>query len=245
MKRGSTIAQALEPKATWSAVECVCGHSVRVPSALGGREGTCPACFRSFQTRGEPSECPRAGGVFISNHPDRESKRLGQEPNFANPESGFVAAQRQATIPGVVYLIATLLVAQALIAHSSAADAALGMNGAPRWLLPAWLLSAWLVAASCTATAAIVFHYVAGKSYSLEMVAFAAAGGYDIARWMPLLGYILLYAICVNTLVPAQVDPLAFVRNPWFILFLGAVIGHVATWLVAWRVFASRFKPSL
>src|SRR6266849_1467777 len=100
------VGKALEPEATWNTAECLCGHTVRVPSELGGREGICPQCSRPFITPGEPTECPCAGGVFESNHPDRELKRVWHEPNLANRESAYARAQRHAMIPGVVYLSA-------------------------------------------------------------------------------------------------------------------------------------------
>jgi hypothetical protein len=178
-------------------------------------------------------------------HPERELKRVMQEPNFAHRESAYATAQRYAMIPGALYLLATMGICYLLMTRQPSVEASLGMTTAPPWFLPAWLLTVWLAVATCTSTAAAAFHRIAAKSYSQDAVEFAAAGGYDIARWVPLLCYILLYGIYASTLGPPPADFMVTVRDPWLFIAIGAGVGHAATWLVARRVFRSRFERSL
>jgi hypothetical protein len=136
-------------------------------------------------------------------------------------------------------------ICQVLIGHLPTVMVTLGMAASPPWLFPAWLLSLWLLVATCTATAAVAFQGIAAKSYSQDTVTFAAAAGYDIARWVPLLCYVMLYGLYASKLGSSQADYLSNVRDPWLFLAIGVGVGHVATWLVARRVFYSRFARSL
>lgn len=242
MAVSESLLAAIDPEATWSETACVCGQVVRVPSALTGREGTCPGCLRPFVTPGSPAEHPRAGGVFDTYHPERELKRLAFEPCFADRESEYAAAQRNAIIPGMLYLLATVGVAQFVVSQPSLFETAIGLPVVPRWIAPVWLLALWAVSATFLATAVGAFRFVAARTYTTDRVAFAAAGGYDVARWVPMLMHAGLFLCCAVTRNPGGADRLAALRNPWTFLLIGAGIGHASTWLAAWWVFHCRFE---
>ncbi len=235
-----SIVEFLEPKATWKRLPCLCGHVVTVPSALGGRRGTCPACFRPFVTPGERTACPRASRAFEVNHPEREVKRVLQEPNFAHPDSGYSGAQRHSMVPGALYVLATLGLSGLVMRCSSTAFRAIGSVGASKSLVPLWLLALWMVVATCTVTSVAMFERLTGKDYTANRVVFAAAGGYDVARWVPLLTYLAAYAAWHGT-AEMTPDPLALVRGAWRFLVVCGLAAHVITGLATGWVLSCRF----
>jgi hypothetical protein len=242
MSAGETMAGVLEPEARWLEIPCVCGQTVRVPSALTGRTGTCPHCRRPFVTPGVSPGALRAGGVFETVHPEREFKRLAFEPTFADRDSAYAVAQRHSVIPGVMYILAILGVAEIMIGQPAAFEAAIGLPASPRWLAPAWLMAFCLVATTFVAASAAAFRLVTGRAVTADRIAFASAGGYDVARWIPLLGYFALFLLCAVT--RGAEDRLPAIRDPWTFLATGAGLGYVATWLAAWWVFRCRFGRS-
>lgn len=237
------LVDALDPAATWIDTPCVCGREVRVPSRLGGRTGSCPGCGRALTTSGRAVRCASSSTVFESNHPERELKRLFQEPNFAHPESAYAIAQRHTVVPGVMYLMATLGVAE-IVLDQTPTGRFLGLTDAPGWVVPAWLLACLLAVASATGTAALAFRRATGRSYVEDRIMFSAAGGYDVARWAPLFCYAALFCAYGATAASAPGDVLSPIRDPVSFVVIGAVAGHVVTLLVARWVFCARFMPS-
>jgi hypothetical protein len=183
------------------------------------------------------------GSIFGSFHPDRELKLVTAEPNLAPRESAYLAAQRHSFIPGAFYLLASIVLIYLMLSHPQAVGRVVGLHwqGTP-WTLPMWLLAALVAAAVCSSTAALAYDHATGKSYGEDRVGFAAAGGFDIARWMGLAGYLVSFAVFWATAPPASgADPLRYVRGPWLFLLVGSALGQAMTWWTARHVFRARF----
>ena len=82
----------------------------------------------------------------------------------------------------------------------------------------------------------MMWRVVTGVFYADVRVAFAAAGGYDIGYWLPVVVGVILFVLfaSTSTLTP---DPLGYFRGPWWFLLLAKIVSDVTVALISYLVF--------
>jgi hypothetical protein len=224
---------------TQTAIECLCGETNCVPESLAGHRGRCVRCDRPLRVPGAAGGGKRAETKQA--HLVMDFKVMAFDLNFASRTSDFYASQLHTFLPGTLQMVPWLVIAWGVLRGD---PGVLGPPGiGPDW--PDWQRGFWLLAvfaATCVGAIPVarLYRRFSGNSYRDDRFGFARAGGYDIARWAPLLALTAWYAVC-RWGVPAAGGHLAGARNPW--LFAGIVFGlsWLSCWAAAHRIFQARF----
>lgn len=207
---------------------CACGTEIRVPESLGGMEGACSACARRTRV---------PGGAL-----GRTIVDLAKEPVLPLPGmGGDPEVQGRTLIPGLVYAFVLIGLVGAILHEREGFFEVLGRSDG--WSIPAalgWGIVTFLAVQTCIARVATVYHGFTGKAYKEDLRGFAEAGGYDVARWAPLVALVAVFAAYALTRGGSAEDRISFVRNPWLFTLIGAALSHALAAVAARAVFRAR-----
>lgn len=214
---------------------CSCGEPLRVPESLSDQEGACPRC-------GEMVRVPVAGVEGWS----RLIVVGLKEPILAWPlMEEHPDTQGRTLIPGQVNFYAWVSVwiaLGAMIRQESPELAVVGWSGVQSLNSLLQFLAAFIVlnvvtVHFCWAVAGDVYFRFTGRTADSDRAGFAAAGGYDMARWLPLVTLVAVLIVYRLTWSGMPDQSSSGLRQLWVFVLLIAVLSPVVTWLTARIVF--------
>lgn len=214
---------------------CSCGEMLRVPESLSDQEGACPRC-------GEQVRVPISGLEGWS----RLIVVGLKEPILAwSLMTDHPDIQGRTVLPGQVNFTAWMIVwigLGAMIRQHSPELGALGWNrgsslSASLHLLAAFVILNFITVHFCWAMASAAYFRFTGRRADVDRSGFADAGGYDLARWIPLITLLVLFVVYRATWSPTAVPASSGLRQPWVLVLLIASSAPPLTWLTAQLVF--------
>lgn len=143
-------------------------------------------------------------------------------------------------IPVVVLQLYAVAVIGAAWYWLSTVRATLGRsNEWESWRIVLWGATVFLLATQTRGWMLLTYDNVTGRLWVNDRHRLAASGAEDIAQWIPLLTYSVLFALYLITL-GQDPDPLNRFRGPWWFALIGKIIADAITVPLAWIVIRKR-----
>ncbi len=230
-----------------SKFECICGREHNVSPELAGSQGRCVACGRLLRVPISSIWLNRADGSLQQQHYLRYFKVRSLEPGFAPMESQYSSAQLCTTVPGIVTISVWLLLMNAVRDNWDSFVLVVGGGSTDSNLfLAPFLMLATVGASSTVISVAEVYRRSFGNNYRDDRIEFAMVGGFDIARWVPVVAFLSIfgcYYVSQDLLLP---DSLCYVRNPWTFLGISTFLSHSLAIYLSYQFFgATRVQGKL